>query len=125
MCLSVLEQVFVERNDIVQRILYECTDIDGFLVRLHSLNIFDADKYHALMTDIMEYHAIIGLSTMMERRVAGALYALEKELENAMRYALERQAANAEDIATADVEVWELILMVFDGPQETDEDALN
>ncbi len=115
----------MDRQAIVQRILHECTAIDGFLVQLHSLNIFDPDKYRALVTDIMAYHAMIGLSELMERRVAGALYALEQELENATQYVTKQHTPNAEQIATAHAEVWELVLMIFDGPQETDEHASN
>ena len=110
----------MERATIVQRILHECTDADGFLIQLHSLNQFDSARYQALWDDILMYQALLGLEEMMERRIAGALFALEHELETAALRAAEWQTANAAELDAAHVEIWEVIQMVFDGPQATD-----
>jgi hypothetical protein len=96
---------------IVQHIVRECTDINGFLVKLHSYNTFDGEKFKILIDYLSRYQSILGDQPEMSRSVAGCLLALQQEIDNQIDLNSQRRKSDkkAEEIALAYEELWQLI----------------
>lgn len=100
----------MEERRIIREIVKECTEIEGFLVQLHSLNTFDSNRYNELMNNLARYRDIIQDRDQVNRQVAGCLLALQQELDNKITFYTERESADEKkriDVAYEDL--WQLI----------------
>lgn len=76
--------------EIAQSIVDRCSDVEGFLVKLHTFRHFDEQRYDEMMDLIRIYADTIATSRMMDRRVAGCLSELESQL---LQYITDYQSA--------------------------------
>jgi len=67
-------------KQVIEIIIEQCTSIDGFLVKLHSVNEFDERLYSELYSALRKYAEIVIEREYVHRAVAGCLLALEQEL---------------------------------------------
>jgi hypothetical protein len=96
---------------IVQNIIRECIENDGFLVKLHTYNVFDNERYKSLIDHLSHYRTMLDERPEMSRSVAGCIMALQQEIDNQINLSSQGRKSDKEaaDIAVAYEELWQLI----------------
>lgn len=96
---------------VIQNIIRECTENDGFLVKLHAYHVFDNERYRLLIDHLSRYRTLLGDRPEMSRSVAGCLLALQQEIDNQINLSSQDRKSDKEsaDIAAAYEELWQLI----------------
>ena len=96
---------------VIQNIIRECTETNGFLVKLHAYKVFDNERYRLLIDYLSCYRTMLDDRPEMNRSVAGCLLALQQEIDNQINLHLQgrRSDREADDIAAAYEELWQLI----------------
>lgn len=96
---------------VIQNIIRECTENDGFLVKLHAYNVFDNERYRFLIDHLSRYRTMLGDRPEMSRSVAGCLLALQQEIDNHIYLSSQgrKSTGEAANIAAAYEELWQLI----------------
>ncbi len=70
----------MSEDQLVQVVVEQCTDMDGFLVNLHSMNDFDVSKFRVLLNAMQQYADIVKDRDLVHKNVAGYLLALSQEI---------------------------------------------
>jgi hypothetical protein len=96
---------------VIRAIVDACLDPNSFLVQFHSLNTFDAQRYHELVRNLTAYRDILGDRETVNRQVAGCLFAILEAFENHLATHTEHYPALEQKrlIEDGHVEIWELI----------------
>lgn len=70
----------MDEDQVIRTIVEQCTDMNGFLVNLHSLDSFNTANFNTLLDALNKYAHIISGRSSMNRKVAGCLLALNQEM---------------------------------------------
>lgn len=102
------------KDEAIQVILFECQEMDGFLVKLRSRRDFDAEQFQNLVDAIQIYRdGIIG-EDCMNRRVAGSLFYIATLLGDVTQHVEKYNLPDKETISRANAELWNLVESLYD-----------
>lgn len=103
----------MEKEEAIKTIITQCEDIDGFLLKLRMMRVFDVAKYQPLIDAIVDYKTALGEETLIDRHVAGCLFYLVQILQNAEQAFTQAGLENQDAIRKANATVWGLVEELF------------
>ena len=104
----------MDKDQAIQIIIYECQELDGFLVKLRAKREFDSDRFKKLVDAIQIYRDGIVGEDCINRRIAGCLFYLVTIVENMSQHFEHHNLPDKEKVTEAHSEIWNLVESLYD-----------
>ncbi len=104
-------------KEIEEEIIRQIDDVNGFLVELHSLAVFDEEKYRKLIASLQVYDELLGDEEVVNRYLANCLFQLEAGLSDAYSKLENHNHPNKSKAGDAAAEIWDLVVRLLTPPR--------